>query len=141
MKHLPILKFELILIEKISNREHNKAEQSIPCFKPPLCFDISRVKVILLKNETNVHFKIFFFIFDVHFNHLYLFYIKILCNTVMKESNENNNNSKVFVNKTSSRTYSNNISSINIARNYVDKVTSIKYFRASSNFWNNAIKT
>lgn len=59
----------------------------------------------------------------------------------MKESNENNNNSKVFVNKTSSRTYSNYISSIKIARNYVDKVTSIKYFRASSNFWNNAIKT
>lgn len=95
---------------------------------------------MLLKNEINVYFKIFFFIFDVYFNYLYLFYIKILCNIVMKESNENNNNLKVFVNKILSRIYSNNIFFINIVRNYVDKVISIKYFRVFFNFWNNVIK-
>lgn len=95
---------------------------------------------MLLKNEINVYFKIFFFIFDVYFNYLYLFYIKILCNIVMKESNENNNNLKVFVNKILSRIYSNNIFFIKIVRNYVDKVISIKYFRVFFNFWNNVIK-
>lgn len=58
----------------------------------------------------------------------------------MKESNENNNNLKVFVNKILSRIYSNNIFFINIVRNYVDKVISIKYFRVFFNFWNNVIK-
>lgn len=58
----------------------------------------------------------------------------------MKESNENNNNLKVFVNKILSRIYSNNIFFIKIVRNYVDKVISIKYFRVFFNFWNNVIK-
>lgn len=84
--------------------------------------------------------RFFFFIFDVYFNYLYLFYIKILCNIVMKESNENNNNLKVFVNKILNRIYSNNIFFIKIVRNYVDKVISIKYFRVFFNFWNNVIK-
>lgn len=58
----------------------------------------------------------------------------------MKESNENNNNLKVFVNKILSRIYSNNIFFIKIVRNYVDKVIRIKYFRVFFNFWNNVIK-
>lgn len=39
----------------------------------------------------------------------------------MKESNENNNSLKVFVNKILSRIYSNNIFFVKIVRNYVDK--------------------